>query len=143
MTKALDDTSYFNLISETQIRKTGLSYFNVKILNSSSRNIIVGIGSKFIRGIQNAYTHPDFIGFYLFGEGYIWEKTNQRELNLKSHPIENGVVITTIVDMDLGYIFWEICRVRVSYAVIPQELRAKMLMPVIMMVNVNDAVLLP
>ena len=106
MTKALDDTSYFNLISETQIRKTGLSYFNVKILNSSSRNIIVGIGSKFIRGIQNAYTHPDFIGFYLFGEGYIWEKTNQRELHLKSHPIENGVVITTVVDMDLGYIFW-------------------------------------
>ena len=74
----LDDTCYFNLISESQIHKTGVSYFHVKIVNSSSRNVIVGIGSKFIRGIPNAYTHPDFIGFYLYDQGYVWEKTNQR-----------------------------------------------------------------
>ena len=56
------------------------------------------------------------------------------------HPMGNGTVVTTVVDMDLGCISWEICRVRVASAVLPQELRAKMLLPVVMMVNVGDAV---
>lgn len=106
MTKLQDNTTYFNAISEVPINKTGISYFHLKIINSAQKNVIVGVGSKFLRGIQNAYTHPDFIGFYLYGEGYIWEKTNQRDLHLKSYPIENGAVITTVVDMEMGIICW-------------------------------------
>jgi len=40
--------------------------------------------------------------------------------------------------MDLGYVGWEICGVRVAYALIPLELKAKMLLPTVMIVNVND-----
>jgi hypothetical protein len=46
--------------------------------------------------------------------------------------------VTTIVDMEQGYVGWEICGVRVAYALLPTELKAKMLMPTIMMVNVGD-----
>jgi len=42
--------------------------------------------------------------------------------------------------MDLGYVNWEICGVRVAYAVIPLELKAKMLFPIVIMINVNDVV---
>jgi hypothetical protein len=143
VTKCQDNTSYFNIVGEVPVSKTGISYFHLKIVSSTQKNIIVGVGSKFIRGIQNAYTHPDFIGFYLYGEGYVWENTNQRDLHLKAFPIHNGSLITTIVDIDLGFVCWEVCRVRVAYAVIPLELKAKMLLPVVMMVNLDDAILLP
>lgn len=143
VTKINDNNTYFNLVSEIPIKKTGNSYFYVRMNETAQKNIIIGIGSKFIRGIPNAYTHPDFIGFYLYGQGYVWEKTNQRDLSLKSYPIENGALITTIVDMDLGFVCWQICRVKVAYAVIPLELKSKLLFPVVMMINVNDTILLP
>jgi len=44
---------------------------------------MVGIGSKLVKGIPNAYTHPDFIGFYPFGESYVWQNNTQRDLQLK------------------------------------------------------------
>ena len=47
----VDDTTYFSLISEHQISKTGVSYFHAKVANTNHRNIIVGVGSKFIRGV--------------------------------------------------------------------------------------------
>lgn len=119
ITKIHDNNTYFNLVSEVPITKTGISYFHIKINETAQKNVIIGVGSKFVRGIQNAYTHPDFIGFYLYGDGYVWEKTNQRDLNLHSYPLQNGVVITTVVDMDLGFICWEVCRVKVAYAVLP------------------------
>jgi len=76
--KTVDNTTYFSIFGDHSIPKTGTSYFTVKIINSASRNIMIGIASKFTKGITNVYSHEDFIGFYLFGGGFIWEKSNQR-----------------------------------------------------------------
>lgn len=140
ITKTTDNTTYFSIYGETPIAKQGTSYFNMKIINTNSKNLLVGLGSKFTKGIPNVYSHDDFIGFYTYGEGYVWEKSNQRDLHIKEYPIENGITITTNVNMDRGYINWEICGVRVAYAVIPLELKSKQLFPVILMMNVNDMV---
>jgi hypothetical protein len=55
--KAVDNTTYFSLFGDRPIPKTGTSYFTIKIINSASRNIMVGIGSKFTKGISNVYSH--------------------------------------------------------------------------------------
>lgn len=67
---------------------------------------MIGIGSKFTKGIHNVYSHPDFIGFYTYGECYVWEKSNQRDLSLKHYPIEQGTVITTNINMTQGFLSW-------------------------------------
>jgi len=33
---------------------------------------MIGLGSKFIKGIPNVYSHADFVGLYLYGQGYVW-----------------------------------------------------------------------
>jgi hypothetical protein len=35
-------------------------------------NIMIGVASKSLKGIPNSYSNSDFIGFYLYGSGYIW-----------------------------------------------------------------------
>ena len=72
MTKIADNTAYYNLFGDSPLNKSGVSCFYVKVVSAAQKNVIIGVGSKFVRGIQNGYTHPDFIGFYLYGEGYIW-----------------------------------------------------------------------
>lgn len=87
ITKAIDNTTYFSLYGDVPFPKNENSYFNIKIGSTFSKNIMVGIGSKFTKGIPNVYSHQDFIGFYIYGDGYVWEKSNQRDLNLKNYPI--------------------------------------------------------
>jgi len=48
---------------------------------------MIGIGSKFTLELPNVYSHQDFIGFYILGQGYVWEKSNQRDLELKNLQI--------------------------------------------------------
>jgi len=33
---------------------------------------MIGIGSKFTKGVSNVYAHEDFIGFYIYGKGHVW-----------------------------------------------------------------------
>jgi hypothetical protein len=106
ITKVGDNTTYFSLYADTPIPKNENSYFNVKLGSTLSRNIMIGLGSKFTKGIPNVYSHQDFIGFYLYEGGYVWEKGNQRDLLLKNYPIEQGCTITTNINLTQGYVNW-------------------------------------
>jgi hypothetical protein len=70
--KIADNTTYQNIYSIESVPKTGISYFNVKIIHSLAMNIMIGVGSKFLKGVPNSYSNTDFIGFYLYGSSYIW-----------------------------------------------------------------------
>lgn len=87
VTKVNDNTTYYSIFSESALPKNGNSYFNIRLGSTLSKNVMVGIGSKFTKGITNVYSHQDFIGFYIYETAYIWEKGNQRDLMLKSYPI--------------------------------------------------------
>lgn len=56
--KIVDNTTYFNLVGFDPIHKTGISYFDVQVVSSLHRNIMIGVGSKEIKGMANAYTSP-------------------------------------------------------------------------------------
>lgn len=80
--KIADNTTYFSIYHEKPINKSGVSYFHTKINHCESKNIMIGIASKFTKGIPNVYSHEDFAGLYLYGKGHLWEKGNQRDLNI-------------------------------------------------------------
>lgn len=81
--KVVDNTTYFSVVSSQAI-PTGkkIHKFSIKILISQAQNIMVGIGSKALKGVANAYMKEDFAGLYAYGKGFVWEKGNQRELGL-------------------------------------------------------------
>jgi hypothetical protein len=72
VTKAIDNTTYFSLFADTPLPKNENSYFNFKLGITFSKNIMVGVASKFTKGIPNVFSHQDFIGLYIYGDCYVW-----------------------------------------------------------------------
>jgi hypothetical protein len=86
------------------IPRKGVVYFKVKIIESSSNYIFLGICGKNIKSSPNVYLDPNFMGLYLNNGNLYGAKMNSP--GAKGLIIEGEPVFKVEIDMNKKVITW-------------------------------------
>ena len=114
--------------------KTGIHYFQVKILKTYGKNLIFGICTNEVKSLLNIYQSPQFIGLNLSERTILGN--SKSDIAIQPVEIVDGKSVVRVeIDMNKGVISWYLDHSFLCARKIPREIAVKEVLPLISFFN--------
>lgn len=110
--------------------------FAVRIIQSHSNIIFLGVGTKDLKQCSNTFSDPLFVGLYLHNGHIYGNGTNESGPHLEIVP--GKTIIRTLVKMTEGVVEWYCDRVKVASFELNERMRARLLYPYLSLYSFDD-----
>ena len=114
--------------------KTGIHYFQVKIIKTYGKNLIFGICTNEVKSLLNIYQSPQFIGLNLSERTILGNSKSDIAIQ-PVEIVEGKSVVRVEIDMNKGVISWYLDHSFLCARKIPREIAVKEVLPLISFFN--------
>jgi hypothetical protein len=113
-----ETTLWYNFISNASIPFAKTTTFQLKIVTTANKHLMVGVGSKDIFVVSNSQTHKENLCYYILGK-CVYENGSNRSVPSNVH-ITNGVTLSIVINRSENTVNWKVGGNQLAEASIPE-----------------------